>query len=111
MAEMNVSGLNLILELIARRRRVIAFLNAISELRTGDLQVVLNLDETCPKNVVDLPQHDPDDVTVDGEEFASILEEWLHLVLFLAAFSLHSTEEQNWGLGNRRFAPPKEGLK
>jgi hypothetical protein len=56
MAEMDVTGLNLVRALVARRRRVIAFLNATSDLRTGDLERVLNLDETCPKYVVDLPQ-------------------------------------------------------
>jgi hypothetical protein len=103
---MGISELNLIGEPIARKKRVIGFLNAISDLRQGDLQTELNLDENCPTNLADLPQCDPE-VELDGEEFASIFEEWLRLVLSIGACSLHSTEEQNWGLGNRRFAPPK----
>jgi hypothetical protein len=81
------NGRNQIEELIARRRRVVKFLNALADLRPGDLQLVLRLDEIVPMEE-DGPASLRTDQARTGRELATVLQDRLGNILALGRHTL-----------------------
>jgi hypothetical protein len=85
--------------------RVLRFMNAVADLRSGDLRFVLRLDEIVPMEE-DGPATRQTDQAGTGEGLAIILEDRLLTILAIGEHSLDCIERatESHELGRRRFA-------